>query len=42
MEPLREEVRARAFKSYLGSLNIRPASLGNWAGVVGAATMVRQ
>jgi len=42
MEPLREEVKRRAFKSYLGSLQIRPAKLGNWAGVIGAASMIRQ
>ncbi|MDP8239724.1 MAG: ROK family protein [Candidatus Hatepunaea meridiana] len=42
IEPLKEEVHKRAFKSYLKSLDIRPAKLGNWAGVIGAAAMLRK
>ena len=34
--PLEEELHRRAFKIYLDGLTVRPAQLGNWAGVVGA------
>ncbi|MBM3329397.1 MAG: ROK family protein [Calditrichaeota bacterium] len=37
--PARREVERRAFATYLSSLKIRGAKLGNWAGVVGAAMM---
>ncbi len=40
--PLREEIRKRAFKAYQSSLEIKPAELGNWAGVVGAASLARK
>ncbi len=36
-EPLRVELKKRAFVQYLNSLTVREARLGNWAGVVGAA-----
>jgi len=41
IEPLTEELHHRAFASYLGSLEIRPARLGNWAGVVGVTALLR-
>ncbi len=34
-DPLDEELRKRAFKSYTKNMEILPAKLGNWAGVVG-------
>ena len=37
--PLRTEIENRAFKSYTKHLEIKPAELGNWAGVAGAAKM---
>lgn len=37
--PLELELRRRVFKFYLRSLKIMPADLGDWAGVVGAATI---
>jgi glucokinase len=39
-KPLETELKRRAFKVYLDGLEIRPAVLGNWAGVVGAAQLV--
>jgi len=39
--PLEAELRRRAFDEYLPPLQIKPAELGNWAGVIGAATAAR-
>lgn len=36
-EPLRRELKNRAFAQYINSLTIKEAHLGNWAGVVGSA-----
>ncbi len=36
-EPFELELRQRAFKQFVKNLEVRPAELGNWAGVVGAA-----
>jgi glucokinase len=38
-EPLERELQRRAFGAYLEGLQIRPARLGNWAGVVGAGML---
>jgi len=38
-KPLEKELRKRAFKAYTNDLTIRPAELGNWAGVVGAGML---
>ncbi len=40
-DPLREEIARRAFKVYQTKLRIVPATLGNWAGVVGAGGLRR-
>ncbi len=40
-EPLRKEIGRRAFKVYQTELKIVPATLGNWAGVVGAGSLGR-
>lgn len=40
-EPLRYELNRRAFRSYLASLEVRPAELGDWGGVIGAAMTAR-
>lgn len=42
INPMEKELGKRAFKQYLSSLKIRIAELGNWAGVVGAASLVRK
>jgi glucokinase len=39
-EALEQELQRRAFASYLASLKVKQAQLGNWAGVVGAAALV--
>ena len=39
--PFDNELRKRAFKVYLEGLQIRPAMLGNWAGVVGAGIIAQ-
>lgn len=40
--PLTEELKRRSFETYMSSLRVRPAELRNWAGVAGAAKVVRE
>jgi len=42
IKPLREELHKRAFEVYLTGIEVRPAALGNWAGVVGAARLEKE
>ena len=39
-EPLEKELKQRVFASYMASLKVKQAQLGNWAGVIGAAAMI--